>query len=90
MPNVNDAQRIQMLQRNKSQLELRVKNLLEEMQEIRKQKEYAVTEADRVQRSAHQATCGHQYGRERNFSVILQNTSTRYRTITRKFKINRK
>ncbi|CAK8689318.1 centrosomal protein of 83 kDa-like isoform X2 [Clavelina lepadiformis] len=46
-----DAQKITHLQRNKNQLEQRVKNLLDEMAELRKQKEHVAVEADSVQRS---------------------------------------
>lgn len=51
MPNINDNHKIQTLQRTKSQLELRVKNLLEEISETQKQKEYVAAESDKVQRS---------------------------------------
>ncbi|XP_077970134.1 uncharacterized protein LOC120331141 [Styela clava] len=51
MPDVNDTRKIQTLQRTKTQIELRVKNLLDEINEIQKQKEYSATESDKIQRS---------------------------------------
>nr|CAB3230063.1 centrosomal protein of 83 kDa [Phallusia mammillata] len=46
-----DAQKILNLQRQKNQLEQRVKNLLDEMKEVGKQKEHLASEADLIQRS---------------------------------------
>nr|XP_002120930.1 centrosomal protein of 83 kDa [Ciona intestinalis] len=46
-----DSQKLLQLQRQKVQLEQRIKNLLDELTEVRKQKEHASNEADLVQRS---------------------------------------
>lgn len=51
IPTDVDAHKIQSLQRQKTQLEMRVKHLLDEITEKQKEKEYATTEADKIQRT---------------------------------------